>query len=1379
MNNIEKITKLLADDYFQAAICGCDMFRITEILEEFRGLISKSEDYKKIEDRLDVYLGENLENEKEFKIILQLRRQFIQLKKEDYKKEISEVFQTDEQKGWLRWLELFGKELSKLNRDICRFLLELEVPDAFTGEFRYIKKHFPYITEERWVEGELLFEHFIGKEHIEKDVRSDLHMLAGAIQLYHLLENEKALAHFEQAKLLQSGTARTERIFGEYFIQQQNFDKARDFLQKALDLDKKDFENYVVLGNLYKAENRYEAAASWYNEGMRENPGKADLYNRLLLLNDQPAYFEKHTAEIGDLLEIIIKLDPEFEYTALNNAAYVYQKNQDFNKAEEYYDKAIQLFPGRVHAYCNLGYSYLEKNELKKSEEAFHKTIDLDSQSFDGYWGLVALYRQKKDWKAVIQNLKICEKYRPQWLHYFYNDSGNAYEKLNDIKNAQKYYLLALQHDPEKKFGLVELLNIAELNLDKETGISLLKKIHEIKGERFEGDYHYRAAIIYYNNSEFHEAVEHFEKATAIDPGNPVKLEYLGLAWEKSGDYEKAESYYREAIETANENKCKYLNRLGYFLTERGRYDESVEILNKAIELNPASLYYENLGYAFEQSGKLAEAEAIYQKAVEMAEYNKDVYENRLGIFYYNQGKYDQSITHYSRAVELNPKPVYFENLGLSYDNLSQPQKAEENYRKALESEDGPNDKYYNRLAFFLSGQGRYTEAIDLLKIAIQLRPNSVYYENLGYACENLGRYKEAEKHYRTALELSENNKDAYLNRLGIFYYNRQEYEKAVEFYKKAIELYPEAVYYENIGNAYNALGNGHSFEDALLKAAELKPSEGKYYFQLGWTIMQKYDDTKKSKQYLYKAIEIYKQTPEIEPEELMSIQYLGAAYQKEGNLDKAEEIFMEAYEIDSENDLICTLLGKLFFEKKDYDRSVKYYKKALQLSPDKYQSYMNLGDVLEQKGETDDAIKILLEGIKLEPALNESIAKIYFSAKDYENAEVYFRKAVDAYPENYLYRQYLGLAFHFQQKYKEAEDEFTTAMQLAPPQHSAIYINYIGNTWFGRKHYEKAYENYLKASNLDPDNSIYYDNVITALTSGKKYEEAKTALEEKLRMDSDNNYWVNKLGLIFFTLGDYKNAASHFKKYTILKPDDPLGYDNLGLTFEKLGETEKAVNAYMDGTRNDHGFYDKIGKVYFDQKDYASAEKFVRKALDRAPENDVYLTNLGMALANQNRLEEAAELYEKAVEIRNDNPPYLGYLAEIKAAQEKYEDAVSILGKAIQLEKVYKDKYHFQLANLYQKIDKNDKAVENYEAAIQIYPDARYYDGLGSLYQKNENFELAAEMYLQALKTHPGDTELREKFLKSCNNISDEEIRKKLFDQAQEIKGMGSMFKV
>ncbi|MFW6310331.1 MAG: tetratricopeptide repeat protein, partial [Prolixibacteraceae bacterium] len=766
MNNSERINKPLAEDYFQAATCGCDMFRITEILEEFRTMVAKSEGFRKIEDRLDIHLGENLENDKEFKIILQLRQQLIQLKKENYQEELSKVFQSDEQKGWLRWLEIFGKELSKVNREICNFLLEMKVPDENADEYRFIKNHFPYISEERWVEGNPLFEMFIGKDHIDQDVRADLHILAGAIQLYHLLEYDNAFNHFKEAKKLQPDAARTERIFGEYFVQQKKFGKARDYLQKALDLDKKDFENYIVLGNLYKAENRYEAAASWYNQGIQENPGKADLYNRLLLLNDHPDYFKKHSAEINPLLENIIKLDPEFTYTALNNAAFVYQKNQEFNQAEEYYKKAIQLFPERVQSYCNLGYFWLDKDELKKSEEAFQKTIELDPQSFDGYWGLVALCRRKEDWKGVIQNLEICEKYRPEWLSYFYSDYGNAYEKLKDPENAQKYYLRALECDPEKKLGLIPLCDIAELDLDVESGISLLKKIRDIKGESFEADFHYRTAIIYYKNSQFQKAVEHFEAANSIDPGNPVKLEYLGLAWEKSGNYEKAEYHYREAIENAEDNKSKFYNRLGFFLTERERYEEAAEMLKKAIELKPASLYY----------------------------------------------------------------------------------------------------------------------------------------ENLGYACENLGRRDEALKHYKTALEISEHDKDIYLNRLGVFYFNHQEYEKALGFYQQAIDLQPKAVYYENIGNAYNSLGDKQLFENAFLKATELEPSEGKYYFQLGLNILQKYGDSIKSKQYLNKSIEIYKQTPEIEPEELMSIQFLGAAYQKEGNLDKAQEIFMEAYEIDPGN---------------------------------------------------------------------------------------------------------------------------------------------------------------------------------------------------------------------------------------------------------------------------------------------------------------------------------------------------------------------------------------------------------------------------------------------------------------------------------------------
>jgi tetratricopeptide (TPR) repeat protein len=1220
----ENSREVFARTYFSAANSDCNMHRITDILEEIKTMFLKESDYKKVDDRINLHLGEILDNDLEFIVIQEFRNELRKLEREKTAQEINETYKAGEKKGWNHWLETFGRELSRLNLDTCSFLLNLKVkvPETNKTEYDFIKKHFSYIKDERWVEGNSLFEFLIQKKLKSSDTVADLNVLAGEVRLYHLMDYEQAYRHFKTVAGLIPGTAKAERVLGIYFIQKNDFKTAKQHLQKAMELDKKDSENHLVLGDLYKAENRHDTAAGWYNEGLRENPGKADLFNRLLLLNEQPAYFEKNHHKTDDLLKKIKKLSPDIYYTAVNNAAFVYQKNGNFEKAEEYYRKAAELNPERIQAWCNMGYSFLEKNDLNESEKSFKKVIQLDKKAFEGYWGLVAVYRKMENWNEVISCLKQCEKYRKEWLPYIYNDFGSAYEKSGDSESGQKYYLLALKHDPEKNLGLNALYDLAESHPEVEKGISLLEKVKKIKGPSYESNFFHEAGVVYYKKQLYQEAIQHFQKSVELTPGDPIRLEYLGLAFEKYGDFGKAVEYYQKAIENATYDKSKYYNRLAFLQIDLQHYTEAVNLLQQAIELDPQPLYFENMGFAMEKSGNFKEAENYYLQALKLGEHEKDIYENRLGVFYYNQKDYKKAVKHYNKAINHFPKSIYFENLGLVYENTNQLKEAEENYRNALnislQRKEADIPRYYNRLAFFLSNIERHEEAIDLLRIAVQIKPSPIYYENMGYAFEKLGKSDEAEENYRKALQLEQYDKDIYLNRLGVFYYNQNKTETAIEYYLQSIDKNPKAVYFENLGNAYHVLRKKEEFEKAFLEAVKLEPEEGKYYFQLGWNILDAYGDTETAKKYLYKAIELYKKTPEIEPEELMSIQFLGAAYEKEGNWDKAGEIFLEAYKIDPENDLICSFLGKVCFNKNNYQKALEYYEKAYQLNPDRATNYINYGDVLKKTGDKEKALAVYSEGATIDPGLFEKVASIYFDAGDYTNAEKFIRLAIKAFPKYNIYHENLGVTLQKLMRFEEARDAFVNALKNTPYSESHVYLNLIGNTWYAQNEYKTAAGYYEEALKISPDNSIYFENLISSLNYSYQRDKALELLNKKTEKDPGHIYSINQLGVIFFQSGDCQKALEYFKKHLELEPSNAIAYDNLGFALEKLNEPREAAKTYLNGVSCDVSFYEKAIKIYIGLEDYETAQKILEEAKEANNGKEFFNVDLTNFLKDQ-----------------------------------------------------------------------------------------------------------------------------------------------------------------
>jgi len=85
-------------------------------------------------------------------------------------------------------------------------------------------------------------------------------------------------------------------------------------------------------------------------------------------------------------------------------------KKENFQKAAEYFEKAVQEDPEFAFAWDNLGISYRQLNQIDKAIEAYSKSIALDPKGMMPLQNIAVAYVYKKDFrKAISAYQKLAE----------------------------------------------------------------------------------------------------------------------------------------------------------------------------------------------------------------------------------------------------------------------------------------------------------------------------------------------------------------------------------------------------------------------------------------------------------------------------------------------------------------------------------------------------------------------------------------------------------------------------------------------------------------------------------------------------------------------------------------------------------------------------------------------------------------------------------------------------------------------------------------------------------------------------------------------------------------------------------------------------------
>jgi tetratricopeptide (TPR) repeat protein len=228
---------------------------------------------------------------------------------------------------------------------------------------------------------------------------------------------------------------------------------------------------------------------------------------------------------------------------------------------------------------------------------------------------------------------------------------GEVYYIANKTRISKDAWTTCIALEPKSipcRMKLAELYNVIE---SYRQSLRLVNEVIEMDPTIPEAFFMKGLNIVgLYNDTA--QAMPYLQKAIELDEDYFEALDLLGV-WLTNRRDPRAGAYLNRAVELKPEAPMFY--KIGFFLKEMNRYEEAVEALSKAVQLNPRDHdAYFLMGYVFVEMEAYEEALDAFSNCLRIREINHKAYYAR-GYTHELMGNINAARSDYGEALRNNP----------------------------------------------------------------------------------------------------------------------------------------------------------------------------------------------------------------------------------------------------------------------------------------------------------------------------------------------------------------------------------------------------------------------------------------------------------------------------------------------------------------------------------------------------------------------------------------------------------------------------------------------------------------------------------------------------------------------------------------------------
>lgn len=345
-----------------------------------------------------------------------------------------------------------------------------------------------------------------------------------------------------------------------------------------------------------------------------------------------------------------------------------------------------------------------------------------------------------------------------------------------------------------------------------------------------------------------------------------------------------------------------------------------------------------------------------------------------------------------------------------------------------------------------------------------------------------------------------------------------------------------------------------------------------------------------------------------------------------------------------------------------------------------------------------------------MQPTLEFQLGQQFFNQGQYQEAVECFTAAIKKQPANTELYKHRGDAYYHLGRYPESIADFTQAIAASRTQanRAANYHKLRGLAKAKLQQHQQAYEDFVMANRLAPQEPDYLIQAAKALVHLKQYQSAIDWVNAALKLNNHYAPAYECLALMKSEQGLYQEALDSAYQAHRLEPNTLSYFTLMANNFISVGRVEEAI-------------------------------KWASTVVQKDSKNADAYQALGAANAKLKRYQQAFDNYVKAHRLEPANANHCSQAAYALLGMNNYTEALTWAEAALQKDAQCSEAYR-HLGNAHRNLSQYQAAIVAYDKAITLGDhDAIVYNSRGlaksSLGQRQDafaDFERASQLDTQ-----------------------------------------------